>query len=164
MSLNKPAQRGTVRGYGAGSKRQTIIQYFRENPDARPVVVAERFGYAYSATWECKKVARRTMQGGAQTAMPNLKPASGALGVIPTETLQGIIDGLYPSIVPETQPAELTEPVDLWRGFGEWMPREQLIGYLRGLVIDKMARPLASHKDMREASRAAAKLAELMGG
>ena len=156
MKMNNSIPRGVTRGYGADSKRQKIIQYFRDNPDARPVVVAERFGYNYGSTWDCKKVALKT------SPQPDTTPGfTEPPRAEPTEKLQDVIDHLYLPPAPEAKPVE---PVDLWRGFGEWMPREQLVGYLRGLVMDKMARPLANHKDMREASRAATKLAELMGG
>ena len=136
----------TKRTYGAGSKRQKIIQYFREHPDARPADVARNFGYSPGAVFGCRQVARDTPL----PAKSAPKPPEWALNLV------------RPPAVQQETPKE-EAPADPWRAFGEWMTREQYIGYLRGLVVNKVSRPLAGHKDMLEASRAAAELAELMG-
>jgi hypothetical protein len=138
---------------GPNSKRQQIIRYFRENPDARPVDVAREFKYSPGATHGCKKIA-------VATPLPVKSHTMSIVDQVNKLAAQRWVEN---TPAQKAEPAPEIEPADPWRAFGEWMTREQFIGYLRGVVVSKVSRPLASYKDVMEASRAAAKLAELMG-
>ncbi len=134
------------RTYKTNSKRQKIIQYFREHPDARPADVARSFGYSSGATFTCRQVARGTPLP--PKSAP--KPPEWALNLV------------RPPAVQQETPKE-EAPADPWLSFGLWMTREQYAGYLRGLAVSKLTRSMLGHKDLLEGNRIVTKLAELTG-
>ncbi len=166
------------RAYGAGSKRQQIIQYFRENPDARPVVVAKKFNYSPGATGTCKQIARETPL----RAKPAPKPPVWANNLVrpkgftqdiggqeaPVGKPDAVLDRLFTTpeevigFIHDT-PSQEEAPADLWRSYGLWMTREQYAGYLRGLAVSKLTRPILGNKDLLEINRIVTKLAEIAG-
>ena len=144
------------RTYGAGSTRQKIIQYFRENPDASPAVVAKQFGYSTSATSTCKWEAKKEAS---TNHAP--KPPGWVMDLVrPKGFTQDIMGQENPKA--ETQKEEA--PADPWRAYGLWMTREQFAGYLRGLAVTKLTRPILGNKDLLEVNRIVTKLAEITGG
>jgi hypothetical protein len=134
------------RTYKTNSKRQKIIQYFRENPDASPAVVAKKFDYSYGATHTCKRLAAET-------------PLSPLATMKPPEWVRKLTG--TPAVQQETPKEEA--PADPWRAYGLWMTREQYAGYLRGLAVSKLTRSMLGHKDLLEVNRIVTKLAELTG-
>lgn len=160
---------------GAVSKRQQITHYFRENPDASPAAVAKKFSYSPGATHNCKQEAKKTplspqppewvrnltgplpAKSGQQQGFDYSTYIAEIADEFEPPKLDAVIDQL------DVSPKQETGLTDPWRAFGLWMTREQYTGYLRGLAVSKLSRPLASHKDMLEINRIVTKLAELTG-
>jgi hypothetical protein len=170
---NTPAKR--TYSTGPNSKRQKIIRYFKENPDASPAVVAKKFDYAPSATHSCKRIARAAMKGTdvgtngtfkngsgwSEGLMTALAPKSATMSVVAqVNTLAaqrwgGVAPDLQARIEPVTPPPSLFS----WADYSLWMDREQMRGFLRGRAVEYLTK--GDKLSIEEALRCVTKLSEL---
>lgn len=158
---NIPAKRTYTTG--PNSKRQKIIRYFKENPEASPAVVARKFVYSPGATHQCKKLALAAMS----VTRPDDTFKNG------TGWIEGLATALSAKPNGASQYAEealaqgwstkeaATPPPSLfsWTDYSLWMDREQMRGYLRGRAVEYLTK--GDKLSVEEALRCVTKLSEL---
>jgi hypothetical protein len=152
----------TKRTYSTGpnSKRNKIIRYFKENPDASPAVVAKKFDYAPSATYGCKRIARAAVKETAVEKNGTFKNGSGWTGeskiLSGTGWLEHALE-VAPALVHVAPPP----PPSLfsWADYSLWMDREQMRGFLRGRAVEYLTK--GDKLSIEEALRCVTKLSEL---
>lgn len=169
------------RTYKTNSKRQKIIQYFRENPYARPVDVSKEFTYSYGATHTCKRLAAETPPEVKVVNLTNgtFKNGTGWVAKEPdTARIQARnavneaaaaawygVNTPGVSLTPEVEALvkAATPPPSLssWADYGLWMDRDSLKGFLRGRAVEYLTK--GDKLSVEEALRCVTKLAELTG-
>jgi hypothetical protein len=148
----------TKRTYSTGpnSKRNKIIRYFKENPDASPAVVAKKFDYAPSATHSCKRIARAAMEGTAVEKNGTFKNGSGwSEGLMTALASPEVAPALAHVAPPPPPPPSLFS----WADYSLWMDREQMRGFLRGRAVEYLTK--GDKLSIEEALRCVTKLSEL---
>lgn len=156
----------TKRTYSTGpnSKRNKIIRYFKENPDASPAVVAKKFDYAPSATYGCKRIARAAVKETAVEKNGTFKNGSGWSNTDLRSALIGPAqmssDDLY-TLTQGRSKNVVTPPPSLfsWADYSLWMDREQMRGFLRGRAVEYLTK--GDKLSIEEALRCVTKLSEL---
>jgi hypothetical protein len=151
---------------GPNSKRNKIIRYFKENPDASPAVVAKKFDYAPSATYGCKRIARAATKETAVEKNGTFKNGSGWTGGSQILSGTGWVEYAGAALAsPEVAPALAhvapPPPPSLfsWADYGHWMDREQMRGFLRGRAVEYLTK--GDKLSIEEALRCVTKLSEL---
>jgi hypothetical protein len=158
---NTPAKR--TYSTGPNSKRNKVIRYFKENPDASPAVVAKKFDYAPSATHSCKKLALAAMKETAVEKNGTFKNGSGWSEGLMTALIgpaQMSSDDLY-TLTQGRSKNVVTPPPSLvsWADYSLWMDREQMRGFLRGRAVEYLTK--GDKLSIEEALRCVTKLSEL---
>jgi hypothetical protein len=163
---NAPAKR--TYSTGPNSKRNKIIRYFKENPDASPAVVAKKFDYAPSATYGCKRIARAAMKETAVEKNGTFKNGSGWTGK--SQILSGTVRGgggwvelaspeVAPALAHVAPPPPPPPSLFSWADYSLWMDREQMRGFLRGRAVEYLTK--GDKLSIEEALRCVTKLSEL---
>jgi hypothetical protein len=156
-----------VKKLAVTTKRQQIIQYFRENPDASPAVVAKKFDYSAGAVSSCKKIALEFKPIKSVTYTDGtFKNGAGWGGGSQILSGTGWLEHAKAALVsPEVAPAPAhvapTPSPSPWADYGLWMDREQLRGYLLGRAVEYLTK--GDKLSIEEALRCVTKLAELTG-
>lgn len=158
---NTPAKRTYTTS--PNSKRQKIIRYFKENPEASPAEVARKFVYSYGATHTCKRLAAETPP---EVKVVNLTNGTGwieglgsALAAKPNGASQYAEEALAQRVAPAPEPLKHSAPLFSWADYGLWMDRDNLKGYLRGRAVEYLTK--GDKLSVEEALRCVTKLSEL---
>jgi hypothetical protein len=117
------------------STKAEIIEYFKANPEAKPIMVGKMFGAANGNVYNYRKEA---------LGIPKKTRKLKKFNIIDTIDIKDM-PGLNQEALSElaynlAQGRSIPAPPhrNAWDTFGEWMTTSQYEGYLRGIIIEAL--------------------------
>lgn len=105
------------------SIKAEIIEYFKANPEAKPIMVGKMFGATNGNVYNYRKEA---------LGLPK-KTRKAKIEKPPAKTWTEIaLEATNPQYIPAPPHR------NAWDTFGEWMTTSQYEGYLRGIIIEAL--------------------------